>query len=465
MPLSILLILFMPLFVVDAYDCLPGDNFFPSDLRGLNTRYPFVESYAQVFLDLTIECENAMIYEWHFLTTTSRIIGLHLAIFRHDHHPRYGSVYKLQDETYITDYSTGGKEDEWIDYPLQEPLKVRKGDVIGLFYDHFDSPRKSVAVKSTMRWASNANTLVFNTDQVEIGKTKMLIGQGTLVNRVPALFVTMMSENGHRNALPYNWNNLLQNPQKIAKPQKPTTFYNNERKMGFSLSTLGKQSYNGHAKVPLRKLGDVEIYRMPSSSVPLPSPIPSPMPSPPTPPVLKLQTERKLGPVEVYSQPEPMANYQQLGPVDVYSQPEPMANYQQLGQFDNSKQWNINNQRASKFAGRKRLGYDRRISFFPLLLDQYNEDLSNTEEKNNDYYVTNDKLVLKPPVFSLEMTTRRYDPVPPPRKDEVFQFDNHGHHRHQSTRKPKRILFFCFLFAYRFVNLKCFFCSLSISRP
>ena len=124
--------------------CQSGDpftvppNFVPYRLQD----YPYVESGLQIFTDFEVPCDG-FIGEWRFLSKTHLISSLYLGVFRWQ--DEQGHWVELVGSTSINNVEINST-DTWQSYSLETPLRVRAGDMLGMFYGMFEtsSPRLSI---------------------------------------------------------------------------------------------------------------------------------------------------------------------------------------------------------------------------------------------------------------------------------------------------------------------------------
>ena len=121
-------------FQVDA--CLPDQRYFVPQNFSSPYSYSRLEAGLQIFADLTVPC-NGYLTSWQIVPNQNVIIGLNLGIFRRT---VSGSLQLVGVNRFnnVNIEPYGGKN-TWINLEAQPPLKVERGDMIGMFYDVFQT--------------------------------------------------------------------------------------------------------------------------------------------------------------------------------------------------------------------------------------------------------------------------------------------------------------------------------------
>ena len=205
---------------VEGKKC-PYPYFVPPNFDLTNTaqQFPFLESGLQVYFDLRVPC-NGVVTQWNFLAATETVRGLHLGVFRPSNDK---TKLLLVGETYLNDWNTGGFENSWVSYKTgDKAVQVQTGDVFGVFYDPNVILGQNLAIRSSSKFfyrsaQARGTTLVYQgISSIHILQSscklfgivclsdmqfvyfldQLTIGDGTLVNRDPALFAVVAPEKG-----------------------------------------------------------------------------------------------------------------------------------------------------------------------------------------------------------------------------------------------------------------------------
>ena len=173
-------------------------------------QFDSVGSALQIFTSSMIECDGYL-QSWRFIPQNTVFVGLHLAIFRtvRNHFYVANETKVTMSLTQIRQYPDGkeGKfeRDEWMELIVPDPIAVKEGDMLGIYYDSFYSVRETLAIKTREAHAignSIGPTLIFLEDDstMFIEDTgcyarKLLDGRDSIVVfREPALTAVITKE-------------------------------------------------------------------------------------------------------------------------------------------------------------------------------------------------------------------------------------------------------------------------------
>ena len=134
----------------------------------------------------------------HFIFLLFQIYGLHFGIFRRT----CFDVFQLVSDTYINGQTTGTNDERWVAWKPGTPIPVRRGDVIGVFYDNLHTPHETISLRSVTlpddyqyapKQFAKSDSLVFLQDARDLGKSNgcVRLGDGRASRRIPALFILM----------------------------------------------------------------------------------------------------------------------------------------------------------------------------------------------------------------------------------------------------------------------------------
>ena len=136
------------------------------------------------------------ITEWRFVAANSLVYGLHLAVFRP--HTEYPGAIRFVSETYFQALTTPqAKDNVWIYYPVEQGLPVQQGDIIGMFYDRFETVQRMLTISSQVidkPKSSDPPTYAFIMDVNDIRRDPILtLDSAEPVFRKPALMAVVSS--------------------------------------------------------------------------------------------------------------------------------------------------------------------------------------------------------------------------------------------------------------------------------
>ena len=149
--------------------------------------YRFTESALQIYTNLRIPCDG-YIKEWRFLAASPFIYALHLGIFRKKIEPFSRKItFTLVGESHLSAMSTpDGMSGIWVYFPPEEPLPVKTGDYIGIFYEKYAISSELLTIPSkneyeiTDKWS--AKTYVFLMDNISMAQNSEYLDIRILLN-------------------------------------------------------------------------------------------------------------------------------------------------------------------------------------------------------------------------------------------------------------------------------------------
>ena len=117
------------------------------------------EAGLQVFKYMKIPC-SGKITEWKFVSKSKIVYGLHLAVFRQNEYDTTMELVGATELNYEPPPGTSSESDNnaWIALNADPPINVRKGDLIGMYYDKLRTTDTFLTLPSS----SDASILAFS---------------------------------------------------------------------------------------------------------------------------------------------------------------------------------------------------------------------------------------------------------------------------------------------------------------
>lgn len=139
-----------------------------------------------------------LLTKWHFVAANPYIVGLHLAIFRKKKNST--SIYKVVSSNYLNGLRTPDKtKNDWIYHNVDPPVPVEAGDILGFYYDSFQTRYEYIAI-ATIRLPEQSLKPVAKAcfvsllDEYSLGKKgkEVDISEMAIDYRIPGLMATIL---------------------------------------------------------------------------------------------------------------------------------------------------------------------------------------------------------------------------------------------------------------------------------